>query len=224
MHKVSIITATLNRPSLNQTCESVDNQTFTGWHHYVLGDGLLPEDYMHPNRTTIGFSHPIGAEEPSADMPDGTPNPIYRWALHHFELGEFVCFIDDDNAYNPFFLQEMVEALMNSDMGIAICMLEDLRFVKGEASQSLYRIDDDPIGPPLDGYPECGRCDNSGFLTYSQMAKSIGFPKATLEIDAVQDYQFIRTIAEKHGWIRIPKKLVQYGVGQNTPPPKSRIS
>jgi len=220
MHKISIITATLNRQSLIHSCESINNQTFTDWHHYVLGDGLLPNDYAHPNRTTIGFTRPIGAEEPSADMSEGTPNPIYRWALNHLELGDFVCFLDDDNAYFPFFLQEMLYALTNCDSGIAICMLEDMRFRKG--NPSLYRKDEDTMGPPLDGYPECGRCDNSGFLTYSHIAKSIGFPRATPCIDAVQDYQLIRTIAGKHGWIRVPKKLVLYGSGQNTPPPMNR--
>jgi GT2 family glycosyltransferase len=229
MHTISIITATLNRPSLKDACESVNNQTFEDWHHYVIGDGVLPADYTHPNRTTIGFTRPIGAYEPSKDMPYGTPNPILRWALQHLALGKFVSFLDDDNMYKPEFLQTMLEALANSNAGIAICAIQDLRFSRDIAgvnakkgSHSLYRIDDDPFAPPWDGYPECGHCDNSGLLVYSHIAKKIGFPKATPDRDAIQDFEFIRACAQQYGWVRVPEKLVLYGVGPNFPPATNR--
>jgi hypothetical protein len=228
LHTISIITATLNRHSLAEVCKSVDNQTFTDWHHYVIGDGVLPVDYKHPQRTTIGFTSPIGATEPAADMPEGTPNPILRWALQHLTLGKFVCFLDDDNAYRPNFLQMMLEALTHSSAGIAICALEDLRF-GGESesesvtSPSLYRVDNDPLSSPHDAYPECGRCDASGFLAYSHMAKAVGFPVATPDVNAIQDFEFISTLATESGWVRVPEKLVFYGVGPNFPPAKNRI-
>ena len=206
MHTISIVTVTLNRPSLADACKSVDNQTFQDWHHYVIGDGVAPTDYTHPQRTTIGFTRPIGATEPSSSTPDGTPYPIQRWAIRHLALGEYFCFLDDDNIYRPEFLQKMHDALAsNPDVGIALCAIENLR-------------DDQP----LDGYPERGRCDNGSFVVRSHIAKEIGFPRGRSDEDNIQDYKFIRTCAEKHGWIRVPEKLLIYGANPNLPAQRGR--
>lgn len=217
----SIITITLARPSLAETCASVDAQTFKDWHHYVIGDGVSPTDYGDPRRSTIGFSRALGAEEPAADMLLGTPNPLFRWALNHLDLGRFVCFLDDDNCYEPEFLSIMINALERADTGIALCALTFDGF-RASGGRSLYRLDDDSELTPLDGYPECGRCDNSGFLTYSWMAREVGFGRARPDGDAIQDYIFIRELADRFGWIQVPKSLVRYGVGPNTPPPRER--
>lgn len=206
MHTISIITATLNRPSLKDACESVNNQTFKDWHHYVIGDGILPTDYPHPSRTTIGFSRSLGAYEPGANMPDGTPNPILRWALKHLELGRFVCFIDDDNMYKPEFLEVMNNALItHPNVGIAICALENFR----------YELD-------WDGYPEKGRCDNSGFMVHSRIAKEIGFPKASPKRNVEQDVEFIIECSTSYGWVHVPDRLVLFGINPNTPPLRGR--
>lgn len=205
-YKVSIVTATLNRPSLLDTCESVNSQTFDAWHHFVIGDGISPTDYNHPQRTTIGFSQPIGAAEPAKDKPHGTPNPILRWALQHLHLGKYVCFLDDDNTYQSHFIEEMVNGLENSTAGIAICPLEDYR------NEDIH-----------DGYPELGRCDNSGFLTYSKVAKEIGFGLAKADKDNIEDYEFISEIANKYGWIRVAEKLVNFGINPRIPPPADRL-
>jgi len=195
MHKISIITATLNRQSLRDTCESVNFQTYKDWHHYVIGDGILPIDYHHPKRTTIGFTRPLGAYEPSIDKPDGTPNPILRWALTHLMLGEFICFLDDDNTYKQEYLYKMLNTLTQSKAGIVICALEDFR-----------------DGDPHDGYPELGHCDNSGFLVYSSIAKHINFPFVLPGENNIEDYRFIKACSDQYGWVRVPDKLVNFGI------------
>jgi len=206
MEEISIITATLNRSSLRNACKSINDQTYSNWHHYVIGDGVLPTDYSHPSRTTIGFSRPIGAYEPSLDKPGGTPNPILRWAVKYLNLGKYLCFLDDDNTYRSDFLEMMVTTLHNSKAGIAICALVD------------YRDDD-----LHDGYPELGRCDNSGFLVYSSIAKEIGFPMVMKDQDNIEDYRFIRACAENYGWIRVSDKLVNFGINPCTLPETKRI-
>lgn len=92
MAKVSIVTVTLNRESLKNACESVDRQSFKDYHHYVLGDGVLPTEYENEKRSTLGFSTPLGAKEPGANMPNGTPNPLLRWAIKNIDLGDYLCF------------------------------------------------------------------------------------------------------------------------------------
>lgn len=205
IHRVSVVTATLNRPSLRDACNSVDSQTARDWHHYVLGDGMLPVDYSHSQRTTLGFTRPLGALEPSVDKPNGTPNPILRWAIKNLELGEFLCFLDDDNAYKPEFIDTMTSTLADSNAGIAICALEDCR-------------EDDTH----DGYPELGRCDNSALAVRTCIAKEIGFPKCHPREENIQDFEFIRACADRYGWIRCPEKLVYFGLHSATPPPAGR--
>jgi hypothetical protein len=197
VHSVTVITATLNRPSLRSTCESVDNQTFTDWHHYVIGDGVAPKDYTNPRRSTIGFTSHVGASEPAADMPFGTPNPVLRWAFEHLRIGDYVCILDDDNIYKPQFLKSMHATLTRSNAGIAICALEDLR------ASAVH-----------DGYPEIERCDMSGFLVRSDVARQVGFPREYPDRDAISDSDFIRECAERYGWVRVPEKLVVYGYGE----------
>jgi len=201
-HTISIITATLNRASLKDACESVNNQTFQNWHHYVIGDGVRPIDYSHPHRTTIGFSRHIGASEPAADKPYGTPNPIWRWAIQHLNLGQYVCFLDDDNIYRSKYLEVMLNSLSsNPHAGIVLCALEDLR--------------QDAIH---DGYPELGRCDTSAFLVSSKIIKEIGIPHEYPGRDAISDYDFIRMCSAKYGWVRVEEKLVVFGFGLSTIP------
>lgn len=219
---VSIITVTLNRPSLRGTCDSIDRQTVGDWHHYVIGDGVSPAECRHPQRSTIGFTRALGATEPSADMPLGQPDPLLRWALEHLDLGRFVCFLDDDNEYERSFLARMLEALSRSDAGIALCALTFARLRDGRP-YSDYRLDEDVEPPGLDGYPAWGRCDNSGFLTYSRLARDVGFPRSAPDNDLPSDVRFLRRLAEQFGWVRVPDRLVRYGVAPNTPPPVSRM-
>ncbi len=207
MSKVSIVTVTLNRDSLKDACESVDKQTFKDYHHYVLGDGVLPTEYENPNRSTLGFSSSLGAKEPGANMPNGTPNPLLRWAIKNLDLGDFLCFLDDDNIYKDNYLEEMVRVLdENPDIGLVLCGAEDLRYDQN-----------------IDGYPELGRCDNSAFMVRRDIAKSIEFPYASLDKNVVQDCEYIKLCCDKCKWKSLNKKLLVFGVGLNQPPKRGKI-
>lgn len=206
MPTVTIITATLNRPSLRQACASVEAQTHPDWHHYVLGDGVLPHDFHHPRRTTLGFTRALGAEEPGMNMPEGTPNPILRWALQHLDLDDFVCFLDDDNTHHPAFLERMLAALQaNPTTGIALCALQDHRYQRR-----------------IPGFPD-GRCDNSGFLARRDTVKRISFPRASPTREVLQDCEFIAQCAHAAGWVRVPDVLVDFGIADNYPPGRGKV-
>lgn len=201
--RVTIVTATLNRQSLAACCRSVDSQSFRSWHHYVIGDGVLPQEHGNGQRSTLGFSAAIGAREPAMNMPGGTPNPLLRWAIQHLDLAEFLCFLDDDNEYLPEFLAAMVHALeTNPNTGIVLCEVDNRR--------AKWR--------PIDGFPEYRRCDNSGFLVRSHVAKAVGFPPASPTKECMQDYEFIKAVADKYGWTKVGKSLVLFGTGDNPPP------
>ena len=207
MSRVSIVTVTLNRDSLKQACESVDKQTYKDYHHFVLGDGILPTEYPNKQRSTLGFSSSLGAKEPGANMPNGTPNPLLRWAIKNLDLGEYLCFLDDDNIYQENYLEEMVKVLEeDKSIGLVLCGAEDLRYNQN-----------------IDGYPELGRCDNSAFMVRSEIAKSIEFPHASLDKNVVQDCEYIKLCCEKTKWKNINKKLLIFGYGLNHPPNRGEI-
>lgn len=207
MAKVSIVTVTLNRESLKNACESVDRQSFKDYHHYVLGDGVLPTEYENEKRSTLGFSTPLGAKEPGANMPNGTPNPLLRWAIKNIDLGDYLCFLDDDNIYKDDYLEKMVKILdENLDVGLVLCGAEDLRYEQN-----------------IDGYPELGRCDNSAFMVRSEIAKSIEFPHASMDKNVVQDCEYIKECCSKYKWKHIDDKLLIFGVGLNQPPKRGKI-
>lgn len=200
--KVSIITVTLNRKSLKNACDSVERQTYKNWHHYILGDGVLPELYDHPQRSVLGFSKVMGITEPGANMPNGTPNPMQRWALKNLDLGEYVCFLDDDNCYEPDYLEKMVGALEKNKMvGLALCGAKDLRY-----------------GQNIDGYPQEGRCDNSAVMFRRFVVKNIEFPYASMDKNVIQDVEYIMLCSEKYSFCNVNEKLLIFGEGLNPPP------
>ena len=199
--RVTVVTVTLGRDSLAQACASVDAQTYGDWHHVVLGDGVRPADARHPRRSTLGFSRVLGAEEPGANMPDGTPNPLQRWALRHLDLGDYVCFLDDDNVYEPRFLEHMTAALdARPDVGLALCEVDDRRY-----------------GRRLGGRPRYGECDNSGFLIRAPLARQVDFPPASPAREVCQDCEYIETCAARFGWVRVPEVLVVFGASPDWP-------
>ena len=174
----------------------------------MLGDGVLPEDFRHPRRSTLGFSTALGATEPAQNMPDGTPNPLLRWAIQHLDLAPYLCFLDDDNLYHPTFLSKMLTAIeSHPEVGIVLCEAENRR--------ARWR--------PIDGYPEYRRCDNSAFLVRTNCAKEVGFPLAHPDRECVQDYEFVRSIADCYGWSRVAEPLTIFGSSENTPPARGGI-
>lgn len=89
----TIITPTLQRPSLRATCESVDNQTFQDFEHIVVVDGPATQlellvDIMAPNRSVYisGESYRDGGNTPR--------NLAWQWAK-----GDWVIYLDDDNVF-----------------------------------------------------------------------------------------------------------------------------
>jgi glycosyltransferase involved in cell wall biosynthesis len=88
---ITYVTPTLQRPSLLDTCRSLDNQTFTSWSHIVLvdceeRDEELLEKIKHPQRGVLqcGRPHRNGGNS-------------CRAAGVKFATGEWVAWADDDN-------------------------------------------------------------------------------------------------------------------------------
>ena len=134
MPRYSIITPTILRPSLVQTCESVDNQVCTDWEHIVAVDGIeesVPEEIIHDQRKIIYCT---------------TPHKNWGNTCRHdawkYATGEYVYYLDDDN-------------ILADDR-----VLEDLKIVKDD--WAIFPIIKKKWGgmhffcPPMRGFTDAG--------------------------------------------------------------------
>jgi len=98
--KTAIITATIGRPTLKRTCESVQKQTVS-CNHVIIVDGydkaklpIVPED-----QTIIVRPH-------TGNWGGG----CYRWAIENLNYDTFM-FLDDDNWIEPDHVESQLNAL-----------------------------------------------------------------------------------------------------------------
>lgn len=103
---ISIITPTLNRDSLVQTCESISSQSFFSWQHIVIVDceefnQPLMAKIAHPQRTILRCDHPHR---------DGG-NSCRIEALKYAK-GSYCWMVDDDNfVADPDVFRDVANAL-----------------------------------------------------------------------------------------------------------------
>ena len=86
--KFSIITPTLQRKSLKETCDSVDRQTYKNWQHVVIADvaELNLPPIAHKNRLILQCPHPHR----------NGGNSCRHNALDFCD-GDYIYYLDDDN-------------------------------------------------------------------------------------------------------------------------------
>jgi hypothetical protein len=111
----SIITASIQRPSLVDCCRSVNEQSFTSWEHVVmrdvsLVDTSLAESVSHPQRRL----YICGPYNNFGNSPRNR-----AWSL---TSGRFQIFLDDDNYFaHEHALGEIVEALTHANVPDLAC-------------------------------------------------------------------------------------------------------
>src|ERR1041385_6622559 len=92
---LTIVTPTILRRSLAETCRSIDEQSFTEWEHLVVVDRpnedlSILDTIKHPNRRIIMC--------PRAHMNSGNS---CRHHAYQLAMGDYVCQMDDDDHYLP---------------------------------------------------------------------------------------------------------------------------
>ncbi len=106
MLKFTIITPTVQRESLRETCASIDAQTYLDWQHLVVIDSAEMDDEL-----IFSLAHPkrqfLQCEKPHKN----TGNTCRHNAWDHAS-GDYTYYCDDDNRlYSPHTLQIIAEAL-----------------------------------------------------------------------------------------------------------------
>jgi glycosyltransferase involved in cell wall biosynthesis len=101
---VTVITPTTGAPYLKQALESVKNQTYKNIQHLVVVDGDHPKAYDmlqdYPDVDVIKLPYATGTDRYNGHR-------IYGATIYLCK-GEFVCFLDEDNWFDP----DHVESLM----------------------------------------------------------------------------------------------------------------
>lgn len=103
---VTVVTSTYNRSKeLRRAIESVRAQTFTNWEHCVVGD-CTPDD---SEEVVASFNDPrIRFYNLPEKSPEGAHGAIAKnYGIEEMSRSPYICYLDDDDAYRPNFLEVM---------------------------------------------------------------------------------------------------------------------
>lgn len=116
MLSVAVVTSTMGRSTLRQTVESVRNQTYKA-KHYVFAHG---QPY-HLKVETILEDYPY-VEEVYLPRNNGSNGyamaPVFA-AAPYLVAEDVICYLDDDNWYDPTHIEETVKLIEDNNLGWA---------------------------------------------------------------------------------------------------------
>jgi len=103
---VTVITPTTGAPCLRQALGSVKNQTYDNIQHLVVVDGqpkgrVIAREYPHID--LIDLPYPTGQDQYNGHR-------IYG-AMTYIAKGDFLCFLDEDNWYEPNHIETLVDVI-----------------------------------------------------------------------------------------------------------------
>lgn len=103
---VTVITPTTGAPCLRQALDSVKNQTYSNIQHLVVVDGqprgrVIAMEYPHID--LVDLPYPTGKDQYNGHR-------IYG-AMTYIAKGDFFCFLDEDNWYEPNHIESLVNVI-----------------------------------------------------------------------------------------------------------------
>jgi len=114
---VTIVTATIGHPFLSRCLKSVQDQTFARREHFVVSDGIEHRDKVNQAVATLtsvrGSVSVLSLPYPTGKL-GWCGHRIYA-AMSLLCNAEFVCFLDDDNWFEPDHIASLVSGIRASD-------------------------------------------------------------------------------------------------------------
>lgn len=103
---VTVITPTTGAPCVRQALDSVKNQTYDSIQHLVVVDGqpkgrVIAREYPHIDLVDLPYAT-------GKDQYNG--HRIYG-AMTYIANGDFICFLDEDNWYEPNHIESLVDVI-----------------------------------------------------------------------------------------------------------------
>jgi glycosyltransferase involved in cell wall biosynthesis len=120
--RVSIIIPVFNRFFVaDRAIKSVLNQTYTNWELFVIDD-CSKDEYILPDECN-SFIKKITLKRNSQNIGPG----LTRQVGLELSVGNYVCFLDSDDYYDPFFLERMIKEIeLNHNIAGVYCTAFDL--------------------------------------------------------------------------------------------------
>ena len=120
--KFSIVTATIQRPSLRDCCASLDQQTYQDWEHIVVVDAEIALSWVgelnaDPRRRVI---------VPGIRFANFGNTP--RWMAWQLETGDYQIILDDDNYFADATALARIAACLEQSSLPAFALFPILRF------------------------------------------------------------------------------------------------
>jgi glycosyltransferase involved in cell wall biosynthesis len=115
--KFTILTPTILRPTLRETCASLDSQSYQNWQHLVVVD--LPAGELTPEQRELveSFAHPNRSVSYCERRHRNYGNTC-RSRLFELIGGDYVLHIDDDDVYLGEALQTLAGLIEDSAWGL----------------------------------------------------------------------------------------------------------
>lgn len=116
---VAVVTSTIGRPELIQAILSVKNQTYP-CKHYIFVDG---EQYAEQARQILSqYNHLIVTYLPMNTGANGWSNSSINAIAPYLITEDLICYLDDDNCYEPYHVESAVEKLVESGADYAYAL------------------------------------------------------------------------------------------------------
>lgn len=213
MPRVTIITRTVDRPVLlARALQSILAQTFTGWHWIVVdsstGDSAAELISRHEHKlkgrvTHLRFTNPVPGMRGTAIN-----------AGINASQGELITLLDDDDTWEPRFLEKMIAALDRGTHPNArgvVCRtlcIEESSVESGLKVERTYELNPDLCNITLGSLAVVNRFCTHAFLYQRDALNSVGlYPE---DYPVLEDWHFNLRFLLQYEIIVVPEFLTNY--------------
>lgn len=169
--KVAVVTPTIGSEHLAQCLESVQNQTYEDLTHYVFLDGQEHYDKIHPALYEKAGKRTIKTISLEENIGKGWYGHRVYSACSFLVNADVICYLDEDNWYEPTHVETIVENLQKHNVG----WVYSLRSIYNKQGEFLCEDNCESLGKwPVYFNDQVFHIDTSTFGVRSDVATRIG--------------------------------------------------
>ena len=122
---ITVITPTTGNPHLAKAIKSVEEQTYENIQYLVVVDGKQRVKNTHDVLSTLNCKRYETIILPQATGYDQYNGHRIYGAMTYISEGEFLCFLDEDNWYEPNHIESLVEAVQEKTWAYSLRKIVD---------------------------------------------------------------------------------------------------
>lgn len=228
--KVSVIIGTFNRwKYLQKAVESAKNQTYDNIEIIVINDGSTDKEYLDSIKGVVSINLPKNSGEAHGFR---CRSYTYNYGLK-IARGDFVAFLDDDDAWYPEKLEEQIKGMLNYKCGMSCTEslqgrglfdnLKDYKLYMGGMPKRFKKWKvDEKLGIDLDNMPKFWNkellsihnfCIGSSVVLDKQILDEVGYLNESRRFKKGQDYELWKRVLSRTDCYFVNKALTYYDHG-----------